>query len=424
MLETYFVQPQTVDRIRGLWIGPEIERYVAQLAERGYSTRTILRRVPILARFGDFARARGAVAVGDLPAHVDAFVAEWVRRERPVRTGELFGPQVAKEVRGPIEDLLELVVPGFAGTGRPHRGDPFVDAAAGFFEYLVSERGLRPATIQEYRHHLHRFELYLKRIGVCRLEDLSPAILSAFVADRAATGMARTTLRDACGVLRVFLRYAHRQGLLQSDLSKTVEWPQAYRLSTIPRSISWEEVGKVLGAVDRRTPSGKRDYAILLLLVTYGLRAREVAALTLDDIDWKHDRLAIPERKAGHATAFPLSTAVGNALAAYLQHGRPPQAGDRHVFFRAQAPIQPISAAAVSSRATHYLREAGIAVARPGSHTLRHTCVQRLVDADFTLDTIGDFVGHRSPASTEIYAKVAVEALRQVALGDGEEVLA
>ena len=423
MLEKYFVKPQTVDRIRGLWIGSEIERYVVRLSEHGYSHRTVVRRVPILARFGDFARARGAVAVEDLPAHVDAFVTEWVRRWRPVRDSEVFGSQLAKEVRGPIEDMLEMVVPGFKGTGRPHRDDPFVEAVAGFFEYLVSERGLRPATIWAYRHHLHRFETYLSGIGVRRLEELSPAILSAFVAERAATGMARTTVRGACGVLRVFLRYAHREGLLKSDLSKTVEWPQAYRLSTIPRSISWAEVGEVLGAVDRRAPSGKRDYAMLLLLVTYGLRAREVAALTLDDIDWRHERLAIPERKAGHSTAFPLSASVGNALADYLQHGRPPQTGDRHVFFRAQAPIRPIGSAAVSSRATHYLLKAGIEVARPGSHTLRHTCVQRLVDADFAFKTIGDFVGHRSMASTEIYAKVAIESLRQVALGDGEEVL-
>ncbi len=234
--------------------------------------------------------------------------------------------------------------------------------------------------------------------------------------------MARTTVRDACAAVRVLLRYAHREGLLQADLSRTVEWPQAYRLTTIPRSISWTDVSKLLAAVDRRTSSGKRDYAILLLLVTYGLRGREVAALTLDDIDWRHERLAVPERKAGHSSVFPLSASVGQALADYLQHGRP-QTSDRHVFFRAVAPVQPIGPAAVSARATHYLRKAGIDVIRPGSHTLRHTCIQRMVDANFTLKTIGDFVGHRSPASTEIYAKVAVEALRQVALGDGEEAL-
>jgi site-specific recombinase XerD len=174
--------------------------------------------------------------------------------------------------------------------------------------------------------------------------------------------------------------------------------------------------------VDRRTVAGRRDYAILLLLVTYGLRGREVAALTLDDIDWTRDRLAIPERKAGHSTAFPLSATVGAALLDYLQQGRP-RTTDRDVFFRAVAPREPIGAAAVSSLARAYILKAGVEVPRPGSHTLRHSAVQRLVDADFDLKTIGDLVGHRTARSTEIYAKVAVEALREVALGDGEEVL-
>ena len=421
MLEKYFVKPETADRIRALWLGPEIEHYVVWLAEQGYADRTVLRRVPLLARFAEFAQSRGATTVEDLPAHVEAFVTVWLARWRPVRGGDSTR-QVAKEIRGPIQQMLELVVPKFRGTGRAQLGDPFVETLPGFFEYLVSERGLRPATIRHYRHHLHRFAAYLARIGVSQLVELSPALLSAFVAERSATGLARTTIRNGCGVLRVFLRYAHREGLLPSDLSGAVEWPQAYRLSTIPRSISWEEVAKVLNSVDRRTPVGKRDYAILLLLVTYGLRSREIAALVLDDISWRRERLAIPERKAGHSSAFPLSTSVGEALADYMQHGRP-QTTDRHVFFRAVAPLQPIGSAAISARATHYLRKAGVNVVRPGSHTLRHTCVQRLVDANFALKTIGDFVGHRSEASTKIYAKVAVETLRQVALGDGEEVL-
>ncbi len=294
----------------------------------------------------------------------------------------------------------------------------------GFFEYLAAERGLRPESIVSYRHHLARFEAYLDRIGVTGLAELSPAILSAFVAGRAGAGLARTTVRTSCGMLRVFLRYAHRQGLLAADLSKAVEWPTAYQLAGIPRSISREQVGRVPGAVDRRTACGKRDYAILLLLlVTYGLRAREVAALTLDDIDWRRDRLAVPGRKAGHSTAFPLSAVAGEALVDYLRHGRP-ASSDRHVFFRAVAPAGPASRVAVSACARHYLLKAGIQVPRPGSHTLRHTCVQRLVDAGFGLKTIGDFAGHRSPASTAIYAKVAIEPLRQVALGDGEQVLA
>ncbi|MFF2347538.1 site-specific integrase [Pseudarthrobacter sp. NPDC058119] len=273
-----------------------------------------------------------------------------------------------------------------------------------------------------YRIHLDHFETYLREIGMESLRGLSPMVLSAYLVERAGAGLAKTSMRDEASSLKVFLRYAHRQGLLSADLSPTVGWPQVYRLSDIPRSISWAEVNRVLAGVDRRTETGRRDYAILLLLVTYGLRGREVAALTLDDIDWKHERLAVPERKAGHSTAFPLSAVVGEALVDYLQHGRP-ATNDRHVFMRAIAPRRPLSAAAVSSCARFRLLNAGIEVRRPGSHTLRHSAVQRLVDANFALKTIGDFVGHRSARSTEVYAKVAVESLREVALGDGEAVL-
>ena len=420
MLETYFVRPQTVDRILASWIGPEIERYVVWLAGHGYSVRSVLRRVPLLVAFGEFARLNGARSVADLPDHIDGFVGKRVGESRDARRG--MGQTLAKDIRGPVEQLLELAVPGFEATGRPHHAIPFAGAVPGFFEYLTSERGLRPASVLSYRHHLDRFEAYLQRVGVAGLGELSPALLSAFVAERSGAGLAKTTVREGCGVLRVFLRYAHREGLVRGDLWKTVEWPQVYRLSAIPRSISWDDVGRVPAAVDRRTPCGKRDYAILLLLATYGLRSREVAALTLDDIDWRRERLAIPERKAGHSTAFPLSGSAGGALADYLQHGRP-KSPDRHVFFRAMAPLRPIGTDAISGCARRYLLKAGIQVPRPGSHTLRHSAVQRLVDADFSLKTIGDFVGHRSAASTEIYAKVAVESLRQVALGDGEEVL-
>ena len=420
MLETYFVRPQTVDRILASWIGPEIERYVAWLAGQGYSARSVLRRVPLLAAFGEFARLNGARSVADLPAMSMAswssgsaspatLAAGWARpspRTSAARSSRCSGSSFPGS-RPPAARITRSRSPARSRVSS---------------STSTSERGLRPASVLSYRHHLDRFEAYLRRVGVAGLGELSPALLSAFVAERSGAGLAKTTVREGCGVLRVFLRYAHREGLVRGDLWKTVEWPQAYRLSAIPRSISWDDVGRVLAAVDRRTPCGKRDYAILLLLATYGLRSREVAALTLDDIDWKRERLAIPERKAGHSTAFPLSGSAGEALADYLQHGRP-KSPDRHVFFRAMAPLRPIGTDAVSGCARRYLLKAGIQVPRPGSHTLRHSAVQRLVDADFSLKTIGDFVGHRSAASTEIYAKVAVESLRQVALGDGEEVL-
>jgi site-specific recombinase XerD len=419
MLEQYFVKPETLDRVRGSWIGAEIESYVCWLADHGYGARCVWNRVPVLFAFGEFAHERDARAVADLPAHVEAFVAFRVARHDAL-TGA--ARPMAKEVRGPVEQMLAHVLADFEPTGRRHRPQPFAGVVAGFFDYLVDERGLRPESVKSYHHHLNRFEAYLERIGVERLGELSPTILSAFVVERAGTGLAKSTVRGGAVVLRVFLRYAHREGLLAHDLSGTVDWPQVYRLSGIPRSISWDDVNRVLACVDRRTACGRRDYAMLMLLVTYGLRGREVAALTLDDIDWKRERLAVPERKAGHSTAFPLSAVVGEAIVAYLQDGRP-DTSDRQVFFRAMAPLQPIGPAAVSARAAHYLKKAGVDVPRPGSHTLRHSAVQRLVDARFDMKTIGDFIGHRSPRSTEIYAKVAVESLREVALGNGEAVL-
>ena len=403
-----------------MWIGSEIECYVVWLAEQRYSRASVRRRVPVLVAFGEFARAGGARSIGDLPAHVEAFVAE--RVPELAQLGAVAARERVKNVRGPIEQMLRLVVPGFTGSRRPLLEVPFIDELPGFFEYLLCERGLRRTTLQGYGCYLRSFEGYLRRVGVKQLVELSPTLISAFVAERSA-GLATASVGLLCGALREFLRYAHRQGALASDLSKTVDRPRTYRLSDIPRSITPAEVSQVLACVDRSSTRGKRDYAALLLLATYGLRSREIAAMTLDHIDWTREQLSVPGRKGGHSTAFPLSSSVGEALVDYLQHGRP-QSAERQVFFMAFAPVRPISHMAVSKLATKYLVKAGIQVPRPGSHTLRHSCVQRLVDADFPLKTIGDFVGHRSPKTTEIYTKVAVESLREIALGDGEEVLA
>jgi len=422
MLQRFFVRPDTIDRIRSSWIGGAIEQYVTWLTERKYAARTVCRRVPMLMRFGEFAWDRGARKWEELPGFAADFVASWVAthcgpcRSQPARD------QIAKAARVPVEQMLRLVVGDFRGTGRPHRPPhPFLNVAPGFFPYLRQERGLRESSLRLYGHHLRQFAAYLEKIGLQDLRHLSPPVLSGFVIDLSRRVIG-SSVRNACGILHVFLGYLYRERLLPKDLSPAVESPQTYRLAKIPRSITWDEVRRLLETVDRRAPAGRRDYAILLLLVTYGLRAREVAALTLDDIDWRQERLRIPERKAGHSTAYPLSPVVGQAIVDYLQNGRP-QAADRHVFFRVVAPQNPITEAAVSSRVSHDLHKIGIEVPRAGSHTLRHTCVQRLVDAEFDLKVIGDYVGHRCTTSTEIYTKVAIESLREVACGDGEEIL-
>jgi integrase/recombinase XerD len=422
MLERYFIRPATVDRIRASWIGGPIEQYVTSLADNGYAARNVFRRVPMLVHFGDFARERGATRLEELPAHVDAFVESWTEQHSTRCATAVARKKVASTARNPVEQMLRLIVSDFCGRHRARWARAVFEGRAGrFFDHLSQERGLRQASIEHYRHDLGAFEAYLDRIGCADVSAISPPILGAFVVE-SARHICATSVRNRCGVLRVFLRYLYRERLIAKDLSACVEMSRAYRLSGVPRSISWDDVRRMLDTVDRRTAAGRRDYAILVLLITYGLRGREVAAMTLDDIDWKRERLRVPERKAGHSTGYPLSSTVGAALLDYLQHGRP-KTIERRIFLRVLAPQGALTQSAISSRVAYYLHRAGVHVPRAGSHTLRHTCVQRLVDADFPFKVIGDYVGHRTPESTDIYAKVAIDALREVALGDGEKIL-
>jgi integrase/recombinase XerD len=423
MLEHYF-RPQTVDRFMASWIGPAIEEYVGWLTREGYGQRVVLRRVPLLMHFGEFARSRGATTVADLPRLAGPFVASWIKRHAQRCRSKRSLDLVRTEAHAPVHQLLRVVLPDLAAAEKlaaSARPWPLEDRVHGFGEYLTRERGLSPETLREYRYHLLRLERFLRRRKVTRLSQLSPLLVSGFMTEGAGR-LSIGTLRRRCGTLRVFLRYLHREGICSADLSGVVEWPRSYRLAEIPRSISSDEVRRVLSAVDRRTQVGKRDYAMLLLLVTYGLRAREVAALTFDDLDWEHDRLRVPKRKAGHSTVFPLSAVVGAALVDYIRDGRV-HSPARFVFLDLLPPFRPVRHHLVSHRAATALRRAGVNVRRPGSHTFRHTCVQRLVDARFPFKVIGDYVGHRSPDTTRIYGKVDIESLREVAMGDGEEVL-
>lgn len=421
MIEHYFLKPETCDRIRADWLGEPIQRYVAWLHEQGYAARNVFRRVPTLMQFSRFAQERGAKAWTDLPELVQPFIEQWVGEHGVNCRDEAARQSIARGTRNPIQQMLRLVLPQFVDARRVHLPFPFLGEAPGLSGYLQQERGISLNTFHNYQYCLRSLETYLTAVGVAKLTDLSPTILSAFVTARGQE-WSKPAIRGLCSSLRVFLSYLHRERLIARDLSRSVQAPKCYRLSGVPRSISWSDVQKMLEGVDRRTGMGKRDYAILLLLVTYGLRSREIAALMLEDLDWERERLRVPERKAGHSTAYPLSPIVGEAVLDYLKNGRPKLA-DRHVFLRVYAPFGALTGPAVSERAVKYLLRAGVSVPRPGSHTLRHTCVQRLVDAHFSLKAIGDYVGHASPDSTKIYSKIDVEALREVALGHGEEVV-
>jgi integrase/recombinase XerD len=170
----------------------------------------------------------------------------------------------------------------------------------------------------------------------------------------------------------------------------------------------------MLYAVDRRTSRGRSD------LRHSSPAGDKWCARTRGHIDGTRERFQVAECKAGHWTAYPVADVVVEALIEYLRSGRP-QTEDRHVIFRVLTPRTRISNGATSSSVALYLRKAGMQVRRAGAYTLRHTCVQRLIDAEFPFKTIGDYAGYRSPQSTEIHAKIAIAALRQLAMGNREE---
>ena len=229
MLERYFVKPATIDRIRGSWLAPEIERYVEWMASQGYALRNFYRRVPILCRFAEFAKLQGATDAKSAAAHVEGFASHWLASHGSQGGSTAARSKVAEEARNPVRQMLHLSLEGHVAAVRTHKPFPFENQAPGFLRYLREERGLREATIYHYGHRLHGFANFLKRSGVTSLTELSPALLASFVVDTAPK-LARTGKRDLCGVIRVFLRYCHRQQVIGKDLSGAVEMPQVLPL--------------------------------------------------------------------------------------------------------------------------------------------------------------------------------------------------
>lgn len=249
------------------------------------------------------------------------------------------------------------------------------------------------------------------------LVELTVLVLDRYLRERSA-GMARATARGQVVRLRRFLAFLHSAGLVPRDLAGSVLAPTRYRSEGIPRALAPEHVDALLAAARReRSSTGRRDYAMLMLLATYGMRAKEVRHLRLDDLDWRNERLRIRHAKTGHVTWVPLLADVGDAMLAYLRHARPTCA-DREVFIRATPPRGPIAtSSALNAMLRRRLAALGLVpLGKHGPHALRHARAASLQRAGVPLKTIGDLLGHRSFSSTAEYLKLAEPELRAIAL--------
>ncbi len=182
-----------------------------------------------------------------------------------------------------------------------------------------------------------------------------------------------------------------------------------------PRVLPWPDVQRLLRVVPRNHHTGLRDFALLLLMITYGFGAAEVVSLRLDWIDWRANALRLQRPKTGAQIELPLLPAVARAVTAYLRKARPQNIRARELFVSVHLPHRAMSTSAVRHLVRYHALAAGISVPI-GAHSLRHTHATRQVDGGANLKIVGDILGHRRPASTSVYTRVALNRLRSVAL--------
>jgi site-specific recombinase XerD len=283
-----------------------------------------------------------------------------------------------------------------------------------YLHYLRQQRGLAEGTIKKYTPLVRTFLAETFPLGVPDFYQISADNIARFVQRRAE----RVTTKDAPTVvtaLRSFLRHLFHRGAIQSDLAACAPTIATWSQSKVPKFLPPEQIQRVLDSCERGSPIGKRNYCILLLLARLGLRAGEVVALTLDDIDWEAGAITV-RGKGKRVEQMPLPVEVGAAIADYLRRARP-DCSSRRVFIREKAPLVGFAnSVAICSLVDRALKKAGVESVYPGSHLFRHSLATTMLQHGASLPEIGDLLRHRRPDTTAIYAKVDLVSLRSIAL--------
>jgi len=278
--------------------------------------------------------------------------------------------------------------------------------------HLTEMRGFRAATISQHLSTISRF-LTEAWPPNSPLNSLSPQAVEAFVV---ATGqrVKRQTLQHIVAHLRSFLRYCYDQNAFSCRLD-TIDTPRTYRDELPPRALAWSHVLGLLRSIDRSRISGCRDHTMLYLMAHYGLRPSEIAALSVDSIDWASRTLHVEQSKTRSTLVLPLSDQALRVLKRYLRCGRSGTTRPA-LFLRARSPVGPITHYTVCDVYTKRARESGLPLQGTSSYCLRHAFAMRLLTRGVGIKIIGDLLGHRTLESTCVYLRLQTEALRDVAL--------
>jgi site-specific recombinase XerD len=397
-----FVDPNLLQRLRVGPLAPYLDAYLKQIEQEGFSPSSAPMQVYAIARFSKWLHGRQL----DLRQVDETTVERFMQRD----PGIVHGGESA-----PLRRLLAMLRQIGVTVAKPseprNRQQRFADE---YRRYLLKERGLAQATLLNYVPFAEQFLFSRFCNGNLNLSELSAADVTKFVQEHAhqlSPGRAKLLVT----ALRSLLRYLLHQGEISIDLSKCVPPVAIWSLSTLPKFLPVGAVHRVLSHCERNTQVGKRNYAVLLMLARLGLRACEIVALNLEDIDWDNSRITI-RCKGGRWAQLPLPADVGEAIALYLHSGRP-HCTCRRVFLRHNAPVRGFAhSITVSTIVRRALIRAGVDSARKGAHLFRHTLATDLLRQGASLDEIGEVLRHKSPNTTALYAKVDLTALRTLAL--------
>jgi len=382
-------------------LAPFADAYAAGLRERGYTPLTRGNQLRQVGRLSGWLEASGLSAAGLSGERVEQFLV-WQRAG---------GRHRCQWSRPGLVCLVEVLRGlGVLAAEQPASASSPTDLLLASFErYLLAERALAAGTVGGYVTHARGFLDGLPCGG--GLAGLTAGEVTGAVLRKAGSGVSVSATQYFVSGLRAFLRFCFIEGLLEADLSQATLAVTGRRRSSLPKGISRADAAALLGGCDRRRMLGRRDFAVIITLLRLGLRAREVAGLTLDDIDWRAGELLV-RGKGSREDRLPLPADVGEAIASYLRRGRP-TSDRREVFLRARAPYEPIASGTVSSTVRRACRRAGIP--EVGAHRLRHTTACEMVAAQVPLQQIGQVLRHRSLQSTAIYARVDLDQLRLLA---------
>jgi integrase/recombinase XerD len=394
-------------------IGPyaaERQRFLEHCNEQGFGKRSLKRVAGVLLTAAADLQGHGGLDVDQARLETAATRIETVRSEAGSGRG-------ARTYR---RDFLRVTTRWLLFLGHLQstvaRPRPYTALLDDFARWMTEERGLSAGTLKNRRWHVGQFLEWLhgrKR----RITDLDLRDLDAYLQYLHSKGYSRVTIKIHANAVRAFMRHAERQGWCAAGLADALHGPHIYRQHGLPLGPSWHDVSRLIEDAAADSPVDIRDRAILLLFAVYGLRAGEVANLRLEDIDWEHDRLIIRWSKQGRSHVCPLVPVVGQAIIRYLKETRP-RCAFRQLFLKIIAPVRPMTAASLYHVVAHRIERLGIRAPRRGPHVLRHACASHLLARGLSLKEIGDHLGHRSPDSTRIYAKVDLQGLREVAAFD------